>query len=114
MHAEGLADPDFAESPRRGAARDCRRCAHGEQRLSVSHHRNGPTPRPRTTLTIQQNGAATFSLGYSDVQVGTTACESAVTVSVQFVKGGDAITVTPQYAVQPCNDGQLWLSPFYS
>jgi hypothetical protein len=48
------------------------------------------------------------------VQVGTTACESAVTVSVQFVKGGASIPVTPQYAVQPCNNGQLWLSPFYS
>jgi hypothetical protein len=67
-----------------------------------------------TTLSIGLNGTATFSLGYSDVQVGTTACESAVTLSVQFVKGGDAIPVTPQYAVQPCNDGQLWLSPFYS
>jgi hypothetical protein len=67
-----------------------------------------------TTLTLQQNGTATFSLGYSDVPVGTTACESAVTLSVQFVKGGAAIPVTPQYAVQPCDDGQLWLSPFYS
>ncbi len=67
-----------------------------------------------TTLTIQQNGSATFSLAYSDVQVGTTACESAVTVSVQFAKGGDAIPVTPQYTVQPCNGGELWLSPFYS
>jgi hypothetical protein len=66
------------------------------------------------TLTIQQSGTATFSLGYSDVQAGTTACESAVTVSVQFVKGGDAIPITPQYAVQPCDGGQLWLSPFYS
>lgn len=67
-----------------------------------------------TTLTIHQGGTATFSLGYSDVQTGTTACESAVTVSVQFVKGGDTIPVTPQYAVQPCDGGQLWLSPFYS
>jgi hypothetical protein len=67
-----------------------------------------------TTLTIQQNGTATFSLGYSDVPVGTTACDSAVTVNVQFVKGGAAIPVTPQYAVQPCDGGQLWLSPFYS
>ena len=67
-----------------------------------------------TSLTIQQSGSTTFSLGYSDVPVGTTACESAVTVSVQFVKGGASIPVTPQYAVQPCDDGQLWLSPFYS
>jgi hypothetical protein len=67
-----------------------------------------------TSLTIQQNGSTTFSLGYSDVPVGTAACESAVTVSVQFVKGGATIPVTPQYAVQPCDSGQLWLSPFYS
>jgi hypothetical protein len=66
------------------------------------------------SLSVAQNGSVTFSLGYSDVQVGTTACESAVTVSVQFVKGGASIPVTPQYAVQPCNNGQLWLSPFYS
>jgi hypothetical protein len=66
------------------------------------------------TDTIQDNGTATFSLGYSDVQVGTTACDSAVTISVQFAKGGASIPVTPQYAVQPCNDGQVWLSPFYS
>ncbi len=66
-----------------------------------------------TTLTLSMNGTTTFSLAYSDVQSGTAACESAVTVSVQFVSGGAAIPVTPQYAVQPCNDGQIWLSPFY-
>ncbi|HEV7957941.1 MAG TPA: hypothetical protein VGP11_00620, partial [Acidimicrobiales bacterium] len=58
-------------------------------------------------------GTATFSLAYSDVQVGTTACESAVTVSVQFVKAGDTIPITPQYPVQPCDGGQVWLSPLY-
>ncbi|MFZ0769631.1 MAG: DUF4232 domain-containing protein [Acidimicrobiales bacterium] len=66
-----------------------------------------------TTLTLSMNSATTFSLAYSDVQSGTTACESAVTVSVQFVTGGAAIPVTPLYAVQPCDGGQLWLSPFY-
>lgn len=65
------------------------------------------------TLTLSMNGTATFSLAYSDVQSGTTACESAVTVSVQFVAGGASIPVTPQYAVQPCDAGQIWLSPFY-
>jgi hypothetical protein len=54
-----------------------------------------------------------FSLAYSDVQSGTTACESAVTLSVQFAPGAAAITVTPTYAVQPCNNGEIWLSPFY-
>ncbi len=66
-----------------------------------------------TTLTLHQNGTTTFSLAYSDVQTGATACESAVTLSVQFVANGAAIAVTPQYAVQPCNGGQLLVSPFY-
>jgi hypothetical protein len=65
------------------------------------------------TLTLSMSSTTTFSLAYSDVQSGTTACESAVTVSVQFVSGGAAIPVTPQYAVQPCDNGQIWLSPFY-
>jgi hypothetical protein len=65
------------------------------------------------TLNLSMNSTATFSLAYSDVQTGNTACESAVTLSVQFVAQGAAVAVTPQYAVQPCDDGQLWLSPFY-
>lgn len=65
------------------------------------------------TLTLNQGGTTTFALAYSDVQTGTTACESAVTISVQFATGGAAVTVTPQYAVQPCNNGQIWLSPLY-
>jgi hypothetical protein len=66
-----------------------------------------------TTLTLSADKTATFSLAYSDVQSGTTACESAVTISVQFAPGGAAITVTPTYVVQPCNNGEIWLSPFY-
>jgi hypothetical protein len=66
-----------------------------------------------STLTLSSNHSTTFSLAYSDVQSGTTACESAVTLSVQFVPGGAAVTVTPTYVVQPCNNGQIWLSPFY-
>ena len=65
------------------------------------------------TVTLSQSSTTTFSLAYSDVQSGTTACESAVTLSVQFVAQGAAVAVTPQYAVQPCDDGQMWLSPFY-
>lgn len=67
---------------------------------------------PRT-LSLAANSSTTFSLAYSDVQSGTAACESAVTLSVQFVTNGASIAVTPQYAVQPCNAGQIWVSPFY-
>jgi hypothetical protein len=65
------------------------------------------------TLTLTQNSTTNFSLAYSDVPTGTTACESAVTLSVQFVANGPAVNVTPPYPVQPCNAGQIWVSPFY-
>ncbi len=66
-----------------------------------------------TTLTLAQNGTTNFSFAYSDVQTGTTACASAVTVSVQFVAQGPTVTVTAPSPVQPCNNGQIWVSPFY-
>jgi len=66
-----------------------------------------------TTLSLGQNGAAIFSLAYSDVQTGTTACENAGTMSVQFAAQGAAVTVTPAYPLEPCNNGQIWVSPFY-
>ena len=64
-------------------------------------------------LTLNQNATTNFSLAYSDVPTGATACESAVTLSIQFVASGPAINVTPPYPVQPCNSGQIWVSPFY-
>ncbi len=68
---------------------------------------------PPGTLTVSQNGTAEFSLAYSDVQTGTTACPNAVTLSVQFALQGGVIDVTPAYPVTPCNNGQLIVSPFY-
>jgi hypothetical protein len=68
---------------------------------------------PPATVTLSQNGTAEFSLAYSDVQTGTTACPAAVTLSVQFVVKGGSIDVTPTYPVAPCNNGQLVVSPFY-
>jgi hypothetical protein len=66
-----------------------------------------------TTLTIAHNDTTSFALGYSDVAVGTETCASAVTVSVQFVKDGATVSLTPSYPVQPCDGGQIWVSPFY-
>lgn len=68
---------------------------------------------PPASLKLTKNETAQFSLAYSDVPTGTTACANAVTVSVQFVTSGASIAVTPAYAVQPCNNGQIWVSPFY-
>lgn len=66
-----------------------------------------------TLVSLAQNQSTTFSLAYSDVPSGTTACDDAVTLNVQFVAEGAAIDVTPPYAVQPCDNGRIWVSPFY-
>jgi len=66
-----------------------------------------------STVTLTKNEATIFALAYSDVPTGTAVCESAVTLSVQFATQGAAISVTPTYPAQPCNGGQIWLSPFY-
>jgi hypothetical protein len=66
-----------------------------------------------TTLTLGKNATATFALAYSDVPVGTAACEDAVSVFVQFAKNGTPVSLTPSEPVQPCGNGEIWLSPFY-
>jgi Protein of unknown function (DUF4232) len=66
-----------------------------------------------TTLSLAANATATFALAYSDVPVGTAACENAVSVSVQFAKNGTPVSLTPSEPVQPCGNGEIWLSPFY-
>jgi len=66
-----------------------------------------------TTLTLAKNATATFALAYSDVPVGTAACENAISVFVQFAKNGTPVSLTPSEPVQPCSNGEIWLSPFY-
>ncbi|MHB1208658.1 MAG: DUF4232 domain-containing protein [Acidimicrobiales bacterium] len=66
-----------------------------------------------TLLSLSDGATTNFSLGYSDVPVGTQSCASATTLSVQFAPGGSVVTVTPAYPVQPCNDNTVWVSPFY-
>ena len=65
------------------------------------------------TVTIAKNATTTFALAYSDVPVGAAACENAISVSVQFAKNGTPVSLTPSEPVQPCGNGQIWLSPFY-
>ena len=64
-------------------------------------------------LTLTSGSVTNFSLAYSSVQTANTACDDAVTVSVQFATGGATVPVTPAYPVQPCDNGKIWLSPFY-
>jgi hypothetical protein len=66
------------------------------------------------SLRLSQGATTTFALAYSDVAVGTQACDNAVSLFVQFVKSGTPVTLTPAEPVQPCDGGQIWISPFYS
>ncbi|NNN02144.1 MAG: DUF4232 domain-containing protein [Acidimicrobiaceae bacterium] len=69
--------------------------------------------QPPTLLHLQQGSSTTFALGYNDVQVGNTSCVNAVTISVQFQAGASAVAVTPSYPIQPCDNGRVWVSPFF-
>jgi hypothetical protein len=64
-------------------------------------------------LTMSDGSVTTFALAYNDVQTANTVCDNAVTVSVQFATGGASVPVTPAYPVQPCDNGKIWVSPFY-
>ncbi len=66
-----------------------------------------------TTLTMTNGSSTNFSLAYSSVQTANTVCDNAVTISVQFVTGGSTVPITPAYPLQPCDNGKIWLSPFY-
>jgi Protein of unknown function (DUF4232) len=68
---------------------------------------------PPSQLTLTNGSVTNFSLAYSDVATANTECDNAVTISVQFVAGGATVPVTPAYPVQPCDNGKIWISPFY-
>lgn len=64
-------------------------------------------------VTLAKGSSTNFSLAYNDVQTGNTACENVVTLNVQFSSSGTSIPVTPTYPLQPCDNGRIWVSPFY-
>jgi hypothetical protein len=67
-----------------------------------------------TSLSLARGDTTTFALAYSDVAVGTQACDNGVSLFVQFAKNGTPVTLTPSEPVQPCDGGQIWISPFYA
>jgi hypothetical protein len=69
--------------------------------------------QPPATLTMTDGSSTNFSLAYSNVLTANTVCDNAFTISVQFAAGGSTVPVTPAYPVQPCDNGKIWLSPFY-
>ena len=84
---------------------------------SVNSQVGFPDPRANrspSSLTLKRGAATTFSLAYSDVPSGSeTSCPSATTLSVEVRKGGNTVTVTPEYPLTPCSAGTVWVSPFY-
>lgn len=68
---------------------------------------------PPTTMSLANGSVTIFSIAYSSVPTANTVCDNAVTVSVQFAAGGSSVPVTPAYTVQPCDNGKIWVSPFY-
>jgi len=70
--------------------------------------------RAPSSLSLTQNQSVTFALAYSDVAVGTKACGNGVSMSVQFATDGSTVSLTPSSPIQPCDNGQIWLSPFYA
>src|SRR5487761_1008711 len=66
-----------------------------------------------TSLTLATGSVTNFSLAYSSVSTANTVCDNAVTISVQFATGGASLPVTPAYPIQPCDNGKIWISPFY-
>jgi hypothetical protein len=69
--------------------------------------------RTPTQLLLHQGSVTNFSLAYSSVETANTVCDNALTLNIQFAAGGSAVPVTAPYAVQPCDNGKIWISPFY-
>jgi hypothetical protein len=66
-----------------------------------------------TQLTLSSGSVTSFSLAYSSVTTANTVCDDAVTISVQFATGASSVPITPAYPLQPCDNGKIWVSPFY-
>jgi hypothetical protein len=69
--------------------------------------------RAPSQVLLHQGSVVNFSLAYSSVATANTVCDNALTLNIQFAAGGSAVPVTAPYAVQPCDNGKIWLSPFY-
>ena len=72
-----------------------------------------PANHAPTTLTLKNGDSVNFDMAYSSVPTGTQTCPSVETLSVQLVKGGSVVAITPAYPPQPCNQGAIWVSPFF-
>ncbi len=74
---------------------------------------DAPANHAPRTLHLSSGQSVNFDLAYSSVPTGTQTCPSVQTLSVQLAKGGPVVAITPQYPPQPCNQGAIWVSPFF-
>jgi hypothetical protein len=74
---------------------------------------DAPANHAPTRLTLKVGDSVNFDLAYSSVPTGTQTCPSVETLSVQMLKDGPVVAVTPAYPPQPCNQGAIWVSPFF-
>lgn len=64
---------------------------------------------PASTLAVHAGSVVRFDFAYNDVASG---CETVTTLGVQMTSGTGVASVTPQYPLQPCFGGEIWVSPF--
>lgn len=64
-------------------------------------------------ISLANGSVVNFSLAYSSVGTANTVCDNALTVNVQFSAGASTVAVSPAYPIQPCDNGKMWISPFY-
>jgi hypothetical protein len=69
--------------------------------------------RAPSQLVLHQGSVTNFSLAYSSVATANTQCDNALTLNIQFAAGGSTVPITAPYPVQPCDNGKIWVSPFY-
>lgn len=74
---------------------------------------DAPANRAPKSLTLTSGESVNFDLAYSSVPSGAQSCPSVETLSVQFAKDGPVVAITPAYPPQPCNQGAIWVSPFF-
>ena len=91
VHRQGLADLDAAGPTGGGPSPESVNC-RPERPDAVPDAGANQAP---TKLTLHHGSTTTFSLAYSDVPTGNTACESATTINVQFTVAGTSVPVTP-------------------
>ncbi len=106
------------DKPRRGAADDAPVDVPNAPAAFSSWWERPPNSPPRPMSRPHRSRCTRISRRRSPWRTptcrGHAGVRERVTLSVQFSAGGATVSVTPSSPIQPCNNGQIWLSPFYA